>query len=41
MDEFNGIHIDYTNNKDLNTGLFLTNDSKIGALNYCVGVGVG
>ena len=29
MDEFNGIHIDYTNNKDLNTGLFLTNDSKI------------
>lgn len=29
MDDFNGMHIDYTNNNGKDTGLILTNDSKV------------
>lgn len=29
MDEFNGVHIDYTDNSNENTGLFLTSDNKL------------
>lgn len=29
MDEFNGMHIDYSNNNDGNTGLFMSDDHKV------------
>ena len=29
MNEFNGMHVDYTNSEEYDSGLFLTNDRKI------------